>query len=889
MPFVYDGVDDATVFSTLSTALRNLGTGAYTIATLIKRTSGGAGSDWDPIFALKDTTTPATFDPQASAEFQSTSLVSCQVQGSNFNATHGIGAHANANLLVIISKPAGSAAFSVSIFRLDSGFWFHSTSTAGGNAAAVPATGGLQFGALGSDFLGGRQGVFAAWNVAMDQTQRMECGANLRSSDLANHSVGAPVCLIEFTTASPVDLMGGAGSIASNTAPTLDNSDTMGWDYDGLGRDLAETLEDDFTTLDTTTKWVVSNGTAVSSGGQLSLTPSFWSGAGTYTQVRSQAQYNLTASYAYAEVPAVSTGDASADTIFGVMIDDNNQLAFIQEGGNLILRSRSGGANSDTSIAYSSTTHRWWRISESGGTISWDTSPDRITWTSRRTLAAPFAVTAIKPYFEAGWWAGAPSLTNAFFDNLNTSGIPDRRAAQGRSGQGLSNFISLIAPANLGSGSSAAAAGSAAALTAASRLSGSSAAVGASSGALRASSLVSGSSPAAAAGTGALRAASQLGPSSTSAAATSAATVTFPPPQLSGTSPAATLTSGQLTASPRLSGSSGGVAGSAGGLTASSRLTGSTAAAGQSTGQVTATAQLTGTAAAAGTSTGSLRSIPQVTGASAAAAGSAAQLTAASRLSGTSVSAGSSAGQLTATGLLSGVSAAAAAGVAGVTASTRLVGSGPAVAVSSGNLTVPGPAILTGSSSATAGTDGALSASLRLQGSSGSSGASDALLTAAGRLAGASGASASSTGALGIPAVLSGSTAAVAGVSGLLRVIPVVSGTSSAVAAGLGDVSAAPQLSAVSFASAESAGAARVSVSLAGVSVGLAASSGGASVPQSLLGVSAANADSTGNLIVLPREFPTVPGGVVTGEAVSGGVAVAVTGRVEGPSRGRIT
>ncbi|MGA4896776.1 hypothetical protein ACPCAJ_02255 [Streptomyces griseoincarnatus] len=72
-------------------------------------------------------------------------------------------------------------------------------------------------------------------------------------------------------------------------------------------------------------------------------------------------------------------------------------------------------------ITYDATAHAYVRISEAGGTVTWATSPDGSTWTTRRTLATPAWVTAtttselrLETYRNNG------TSNFAEFDNLNT-------------------------------------------------------------------------------------------------------------------------------------------------------------------------------------------------------------------------------------------------------------------------------------------------------------------------------------------------------------------------------------------------------------------------------------------------------------------------------------
>ena len=45
---------------------------------------------------------------------------------------------------------------------------------------------------------------------------------------------------------------------------------------------------------------------------------------------------------------------------------------------------------------YGGSTDRWWRLRESAGMISWESSSDGSTWVEKRKAAVPFAVTAVK-------------------------------------------------------------------------------------------------------------------------------------------------------------------------------------------------------------------------------------------------------------------------------------------------------------------------------------------------------------------------------------------------------------------------------------------------------------------------------------------------------------
>jgi hypothetical protein len=73
-----------------------------------------------------------------------------------------------------------------------------------------------------------------------------------------------------------------------------------------------------------------------------------------------------------------------------------------------------GTTEDDTTIPYDRIAHRWWRLREHNGTLYWDTSPNNIDWTTRRTKAAG------RDYsneFIQFWVDGSSGSSR--FDNLN--------------------------------------------------------------------------------------------------------------------------------------------------------------------------------------------------------------------------------------------------------------------------------------------------------------------------------------------------------------------------------------------------------------------------------------------------------------------------------------
>lgn len=179
----------------------------------------------------------------------------------------------------------------------------------------------------------------------------------------------------------------------------------------------AATLVDMFETADSA-KWAFSPSSAVVSGGRVVFTADL-----SYTnQIVSQQTYDLTGSSVSVQLvqPATSVM-ASAETYLSVMSPDaNNWVGIAASGPNLIFVRRVAGTFNNTSVAFDAALHKYFRISESGGTINWDTSPDGINWTTGRTGSVALSFNNIYIGLRCGFFTGGDSAINTgIFDNLN--------------------------------------------------------------------------------------------------------------------------------------------------------------------------------------------------------------------------------------------------------------------------------------------------------------------------------------------------------------------------------------------------------------------------------------------------------------------------------------
>lgn len=186
----------------------------------------------------------------------------------------------------------------------------------------------------------------------------------------------------------------------------------------------ASTLVDAFTTTFNTAEWTQTSGATAPAidTGRLKLVTA---AADTeYSKVTSNVgnPLNLVGSQIVIKVTQALAGSHESSIQVFKTGDPTTNVAFINAGNaTLYMRSVTANVNSDTTIAYDATAHLYWRIRESGGNVLWDTSPDKTTWTNRRSMTAPAWVSSCYVVLGAGHWdAAEAAATTVYFDDLNT-------------------------------------------------------------------------------------------------------------------------------------------------------------------------------------------------------------------------------------------------------------------------------------------------------------------------------------------------------------------------------------------------------------------------------------------------------------------------------------
>lgn len=141
---------------------------------------------------------------------------------------------------------------------------------------------------------------------------------------------------------------------------------------------------------------------------------------GDYFTIASVENYDLTSSYVLMKLVSAGTQAANQDCIPLLLnIDANNELWWDINGGTIAAFKKVAGSQASISTAsYSSSTHKWLKIREAGGTLFWDYSTDGFSWINFTSLSNPFAITSVEPGMQGGQF-GAAAATTFKYDNFN--------------------------------------------------------------------------------------------------------------------------------------------------------------------------------------------------------------------------------------------------------------------------------------------------------------------------------------------------------------------------------------------------------------------------------------------------------------------------------------
>jgi len=110
-----------------------------------------------------------------------------------------------------------------------------------------------------------------------------------------------------------------------------------------------------------------------------------------------------------------------------VSLDPQNYLLINVGAGSTLFRSMVNGVNDQLVIPFDGVAHRYWRIRHTVSTnsLAFDTSPDGVTWITRKTVTAGFSLGAVKLVMMAGSYGTGNSTPGAaIYDDFQVVGTP---------------------------------------------------------------------------------------------------------------------------------------------------------------------------------------------------------------------------------------------------------------------------------------------------------------------------------------------------------------------------------------------------------------------------------------------------------------------------------
>lgn len=186
---------------------------------------------------------------------------------------------------------------------------------------------------------------------------------------------------------------------------------------------LMETLKDDFEFggLDSG-KWSTwgSISVAATTNLLLELTSTL---AANYGGALSLSSFDLTASYAFSQlVDAGNQAITSLEVYPLELVSGTNALAVMVNLNTVYARKKIAGSYTTvgSTVAYNSTTMKWFRIRESAGTTYWEYASDPTgSWTQIASVANPITITALTGGITIGTWQAESSISTVKVDNFN--------------------------------------------------------------------------------------------------------------------------------------------------------------------------------------------------------------------------------------------------------------------------------------------------------------------------------------------------------------------------------------------------------------------------------------------------------------------------------------
>jgi len=176
-------------------------------------------------------------------------------------------------------------------------------------------------------------------------------------------------------------------------------------------------ISDTFSTTFSTTNWAGNSYGVSTVSGRLRIPCT-----SSYPQAETAAVFDINLYALWIELPTVPVaGNGTTQTHFAIENSGRSSLASFNLSGAPLSIAMQLTGSSTTFLTYNATNHRWLRFRLLSGNLLWEVSPDKITWTQIRTIAAPAWATAgsLRVLVDSSYYGTETAPGNAEFDNFN--------------------------------------------------------------------------------------------------------------------------------------------------------------------------------------------------------------------------------------------------------------------------------------------------------------------------------------------------------------------------------------------------------------------------------------------------------------------------------------
>jgi hypothetical protein len=182
---------------------------------------------------------------------------------------------------------------------------------------------------------------------------------------------------------------------------------------------LIGSITDDFNDGTIGSQWTVNGAGVTESSGTLNIPIGV-----AYQGLQTAVTYDLANSQYLAQITSVAAqGAGSRENMLYMRTggSEANRAGFLVQGtgGNCICMLTVASVGNDTAFAFSLATTNWLRMRHNGTTLFWESAPDGLTWTVRRSVATPFTLTGLDLLFNTGTWNAESITPGISWDNFN--------------------------------------------------------------------------------------------------------------------------------------------------------------------------------------------------------------------------------------------------------------------------------------------------------------------------------------------------------------------------------------------------------------------------------------------------------------------------------------